>query len=301
MATRRGAAMLLVLVALIVGVTAAATIARVSATRVLGRADHDRVEGAGGLLRAVKPAVAAWLEEESGRAIDDPSGDGIAVLDDRIALDGSVVEIRVSVFDRRAAVPKEMVARPEIAAALPPEILLALEPDRSAAAWLGPIAEFPGCVAGEPPSVYSRSVQTASTSDSSHDNRELALRRFVSLTEPQVESEAIDGNSAPVVLNLNPRTVPIALLEGLLPPSEREIAADIDASRREVGPDDESPVVPTATVPLSSDLTLRLESGSDRWAFRIDLAIDGVRRSWWEVHQRTEAGWRLEVREAIDG
>lgn len=86
---------------------------------------------------------------------------------------------------------------------------------------------------------------------------------------------------------INISTAPISLvrqaykLAGLGSP-------DLVVQAREAG---ELPMVPSAA--STSDDSVLLVNASDSWAFRIDLGVDSLRKSWWAVFSGSGRDWTL--------
>ncbi|QKK07542.1 MAG: hypothetical protein HND58_04750 [Planctomycetota bacterium] len=277
-ARQRGIALLLVLVALVLSVTAAAGLARVAAT---ARQRHETVtsqQHTGRLLEGSEAPILDWLHRHAGRLVLPPDAGSprFLVLDDEIELGGDSCRLTITAFDQCGMVPStENGGR--LASFLPNGVhraLTAAGPD-----WL----EHPGldvlaAVAGDQVPVFP----PAGTHDTG------ALGEHLASHNP-----ARPGR--PAVLNVN--TAPLDLIVAVYAADDLgsiEAIADARAQGRPA-----SPGASRAPRSGGGGPSIVPVSMSTAWAFRIDCRSGHVIESWWCVYTDTGSNWERVQRLAI--
>ncbi|QKK07464.1 MAG: hypothetical protein HND58_04355 [Planctomycetota bacterium] len=107
MPSQRGIALLLVLVALVLSVTAAAGLARVAATARQRCETATSQQHTGRLLEASEAPILDWLHRHAGRLVlpSDAGSPRFVVLDDDIELGGVTCRLTITAFDQCGMVP----------------------------------------------------------------------------------------------------------------------------------------------------------------------------------------------------
>lgn len=275
---RRGIALLLVLVALMLSVTAAAGLARVAATARLRHETASAQECARTLLHASDAPILDWLHRHAGRLVLPPDAGSprFVVLDDAIELRGVPCRLTITAFDQCGMVPSSETGG-RLASFLPSNTqrsLTAAGPD-----WL----EHPGldvlaAAAGDHVPVFP----PAGAGDSG------ALGEHLASHNPTRAGR-------PPTLNVN--TAPLDLVSMVY--AQHDLGGiDAVAESRALGrvaspgasPAPRTGGDPAAIVPVSM---------STAWAFRVDCRAGHVIESWWCVYIDTGSNWERVQRLAI--
>lgn len=303
---RRGAALLVTIAAMLLILTAAATAARVAATCRLGyRMDQAQRLTDDLLVAASEAAIQRWLADESQRIVlpPDVQTPSVEVLHDRLLLDDRTIELHIAAYDQYGMTPIQAArSGSPLRLALPHAIVESLdEIDLSPTETPG-LDLFPAAKNKEGPRIFPAERQTVP----------IEYRVVIDSSEqPQAESaenvseeESLGGlvathNSANrPAININ--TAPQALLEAAFRAAGRGGWEQVIASRREGKPSSIGSL--PAAEPSGSDGSSqpRLVGSSDTWAFRIDLRVNRVHRSWWAVYRPSSPTWTSVQRLAID-
>ena len=275
--TRRGAALLIVLATLVLVVVSAATLARVASTARTSRLLTDCEVTADDLLRAAQAPILHWLTSESATVVlpADSLWPCIRVLHDSWVVHGTDYELCVSAWDQCGMVPAQ-VARSgsPLRAGLPEQVRKILDE------VVIPRGQVPGL------DLYLNEAQGLqvfpnAASDDAVD-LPLAIGAYVA-THPSGR------------ININ--TAPIELVEAALRAAGRGDREHIEAARAEGRPVTlaalSSPRRRNAKVP-------GIAATSTAWAFRIDIRVGPLRRSWWSVYVKQGSNqWECAQRIAI--
>lgn len=278
MPSQRGIALLLVLVALVLSVTAAAGLARVAATARQRCETATSQQHTGRLLEASEAPILDWLHRHAGRLVlpSDAGSPRFVVLDDDIELGGVTCRLTITAFDQCGMVPgTEAVGR--LASFLPNgvhEALAAAGPD-----WLDhPGLDVLAAAAGNHVPVFP----PAGARDSGALGEHLASHNPTRAGRPPT----LNVNTAP--LDLVSTVYALNDLGGIDAVAESRAlgrVASPGASRApRTGGD------PAAIVPVLM---------STAWAFRIDCRSGHVIESWWCVYTDTGSNWERVQRLAI--
>ena len=278
---RRGAALLVALLILVL--VSSATI--VIAGRATQHAAHARTRTSFQVmplaLSAASSAVSVWLQQEQANVVlpVDVSTPAVNVLTSSIEIRGVTVTFQITGFDERGMIAASTLIRePSLVRSVPPIFIEMIEEVHQSGS--------------DPPGI---DVLTGAWN--SHPRRATnVFPRAKSTDRIGTQSQPTFGGSvslAPVQPHVNVLTAPWPLIESIADALGR---SDLDRIRsaRESGT---IPSMPVATR-RGDDGVPVLAVGSDRWAFRLDIQIDGVVRSFWSVWQRFDRSWN-EVQRVI--
>ena len=291
----RGAALLLVLATLVLAVTGSVTFVQLATTTQAHRAFVRRSVIADDLLGAVEPPILDWLVSESGRVVlpPDATTPEVNVLHDLWVTDGVEYELEVTGWDQCGMVPIERSGSP-LRRVLSGEVRAAL--DRTTL----PEDHPPGLdlflhTAGEPVRAFPSSRASISVVFGT-----IALADDATPGRPRGESsvpaigESVATHNSNVI---NVNTASIDLVEAALRLAGRggiELVVEARSEGRTVTLNDlPAPLSPHRSAP-------RLAAGSNAWAFRIDIRVGSLRRSWWSVYEKGRSSqWECAQRLAI--
>lgn len=269
---RRGVALLLVLLALAACMTTLVSLAAVAShARALRTAAIDAAQ-CDDLRQGAEGAIAVWLERSSATVSLPPDATvpSIQVIDVQWRIGRTRVEMVIAAFDECAMVPWQSVRDGSgVGVSLPSEIVNAVS----------------ACPASQPPGLDLVVDQWTEVED-----RAVYPRQGQPL--PGVGALVATHNTVPPTINLS--TAPRPSVESALLVAGRSGLDAIMQARREGRV---APLPPS--IAGADQARVRLVSSSNAWAFRIDLRVGTVRRSWWEVFVRDRTGWNLEQRLAI--
>lgn len=294
--SRRGVALLVVLAVLVVAITATAGAARLSiASRahVVVRADADL---AAAIMVGAEGAIQRFLGVQSTRVVLPPDAPGplVLVLDDRFGVDGRAACISITAYDQCGMVPWGAARRGSpLRSAMEEPILRSWDahPQEHGHAGLDTLvasARAEGARAfPDPARVAGRSLGD-------------------SLATHNPDPDELGGPLPPAGGLININTAPRSLLaaalraagssglDEILRARARGEQAPIPASQAETGRRSrDGPGGP------ASATAIRLVGESDAWAFRVDVEVGSVRRSWWCVYRAAGSEWRCVQRVAI--
>jgi len=302
----RGTVLLLTLFYLVVILSGAAAVVmhRVEA-RLETRLDEDALI-ADDLAGGTEPLIYAWLGHADEVVLPpDAEAPAVLVADDAWGAGRERITFRITAFDQYGMVAvTERDARmrrtlPPSAAGVvergtPRGLREGLDLLRATAVDVFPVGVEIEGTARATPGVGAAAMQRESSGPAAVDE---ALFRAMRL-----EREAIGGCLATRNPGgkVNASTAPRALLEAACALDRSRDAQEI-LRRRSEG------VRPMAAPdsPQGRARTTRLVNSSDAWAFRVDVEFGLVRRSWWQVYERTGSGtrriWKMVQRLAIPG
>jgi hypothetical protein len=297
---RRGAALLIVLAALMITLTATTILVSAAADAHLRRRLADAERLAGDLLDAADGPLQHWLAQESSKValLPDAAEPAVSVLHDRWMIGSerfgnqTEVELTITAFDQCGMVPMQLarsgsplrlsllvdvLARLDAAELPAVSDPVALGLDLFPPAWTNEqgavVAVFPAALL-VPPRLFGDAPSrdddlTASNPQPPH----LAIGASVAT-----------HNHDPVRINVN--TAPMPLVEAAMRLAGRGGIEQVIAARTKR----ESAAI-TGTQAVQRSTTGNRESGveivtrSDCWAFRIDVHVGNLlRRSWWAIY-----------------
>lgn len=303
--SRRGAALLLVLATLIVAITAAATLARLASTAKTQRvvAMHSIV--ADDLLRAAQPPILNWLASKSSTVVlpPDATSPQVQVLHDVWVIDAIDHELRITAWDQCGMVPisvarsgsplrlalpdevKRVLDQVTISRDQPPglDLFLAVQHTRVA------IGVFPKPTGSEP-LVFERAGGQEPTPPPAESS---PAEQPAALSIPPVIGAYLATHN-PGRINVN--TAAMELVEAALRLAGRGGLEHIVAARTQGRLASLSALSPTADPHSAAP---RIAARSNTWAFRIDLRVGMLRRSWWSIYRQSRSEWECVQRLAI--
>lgn len=312
---RRGAALLIVLAALILTVTASVNLARLASTTKMQRKLDRAAILADDLLRATEAPIIAWLESESAQVVLPPEVEAprIGVLHDAWS-DGKLpCEVDITAWDQCGMVPIQLArSGSPLRLALPADVRRALDqvkikPNEPPGLDLflervissdGDIRVFPRSLHTQP-LVFKDPFAPSAAQPSVDDDRSQADPTATS-TVPAVgalvatHSGGASGGGGGGRINVN--TAPPDVVKHALRAAGRGGLALVLAAR-----------AGGRSVPLGD---LRVSSSSSRaapqivgssvaWSFRINIRVGPLRRSWWAVYVKSRSTWECVQRLAI--
>jgi hypothetical protein len=295
----RGVALLIVLAALILIVTASVSFARLASTDRLRKSFNDRTLMADELLHASEAAIMHWLQEQSANALLPPDAllPAIEVLHDIIVTDRDSITIKIWAFDQCGMAPLEAVqAGLPIRLALPQEVMIAVDaltidekenlgldlfslPDGDDASEL---RIFPLCGESEPVTVGKSQPSP-----------------FQKIQEP-VQTVCVGAHVATHNKSfINVNTAPIDLIDAAMRTAGRSGVEQIQVARAQGKP----AVAPQTTSTNKDSDRIQIVGTSTIWSFRCDIFGGPRKRSWWMVYTKgsnTTKPWECVQRIAIN-
>lgn len=295
--SRRGVALLLVLAALVVTVTALAAFARLAGASAVATNVNQQAQLADDLARAAEATIVDWLETESAEVVLPPDAltPMVPVLEDEWEMmpRDSVTQasgpwparIRITAWDQEGMAPLTMLmgASP-IRLGVPEDVRRAVDELELQGA--------PGLDAFEAP-FPSRPAPEASNSSG---NERPALGALVATHNPlpdDLGSGRRTRRNAPARLNVS--TAPIELIAAAMRAEQRGGLEQVTQARAR----GERPNISDNRA-AGSEADLLLVNSSSTWSFRVDAEIGTVERSWWTVWTRTGTEWEVVQRLAVD-
>lgn len=302
--SRRGAALLLVLATLILAVTASATLARVTSTVKLNHEFTHRTAIADDLLRAAQPPILTWLASKSSTVVLPPEATSsqVQVLHDAWVIDAIEHELRITAWDQCGMVPVD-VARSgsPLRLVLPAEVKRVLDQvtirsDQPAGLdwylWACQMNErlrvFP-----EPSDPRPVIFEQAGGEDQKPPHQPLLDEPPAGLPDSVAVGEYIATHN-PGRINVN--TAPMEVVQAALRLAGRGGLEHIVAARLA---DRLTLLNDLPRIDESNRAAPRIATSSNTWAFRIDLRVGTVRRSWWAVYVQSRSTWECVQRLAI--
>ena len=316
---RRGAALLIVLAVLVIAVTATGILARSAGTvRMHSRLDHAALTSTD-LMGSLDRVILHWLQSSSNRIVlpPDAAEPVVEVLHEVIQTGDGGIEVQVTGWDQCGLAPLEMLrSGSPIRGALPPAVIDSIdrvriprdvrdmivgldlfieidEPRRKRIPVFppSPDTEPTPFTGGDLPSVSAEPPVGASASAKS-------MRGAGDV--PALGARVATHNAVPHRININ--TAPREILQAVMRDLGRG-GVDQIMEAREKG----VPVTMAAIPPMDEDRSAAasLVDQSSAWAFRIDLRVGPLRRSWWAVYSNraparsSETVWRCVQRLAI--
>ncbi|MEW6741426.1 MAG: hypothetical protein AB1486_01600 [Planctomycetota bacterium] len=312
-AREKGAALLIVLGALVMLVTTAAALARLAGTKRLAARLDQETWIADDLLRELEGVMRDWLEEESKKVSLPPEQESpeVAVLHDIVIAGPTRIEVVITAWDQCGMVPAPLAwsggalrlgvssgmarildrvaTKPEGAWGL--DLLAGLCPGMA----IFPRAASTPAVAfgGEAEEIAARGESRALDDAEEAPGKHRGMRARDRLVEPALGAFVATHNPD-TLININ--TAPRALLEAALRLSGRGGLEMILEHRRHgtLAP------VPAAKKERPSEASDPvLVSTSPVWAFRIDIRVGRLARSWWAIYREREGRWSCAQRLCI--
>lgn len=300
---RRGVALLIVLAALVLVLSATAVLVRAASAAKLNQKIDVSTRIADDLLEAADAPIVDWLTTQAASVVIDPAHPSpqVQILDHRWRMAEHDCELAITAWDQLGMAPIQLArSGSPMRLALPPEALqqldqLELAPDSKPGLDLLEDA-FPqprrskAVVFG-----YSAPVESSTPANLQSNALAASATRLGELVATH--------NRDPVRINAN--TAPIELLEAAFRASGRGGIESIVQSRRQGKPASLAAAAANSrAIDDPGHSRLELVSASNLWSFRIDIGIGPVRRSWWATYApaRTrggQGGWECIQRLAI--
>lgn len=295
-AQRRGAALVLVLGALVVAMTAAVAAARVSIDTHVQRTLDVSESVADDAMRGASARIEEWLRSSSADAVApvDAGEPRIAVMHARIAAGQSSVTIEVTAFDQHGMVPWASARAGDAfaRAALP-------EDARDSVANVSvPKGTPPGIDLAAPSSVRSHWPAHAPMElrEFGATQGERSSPRVVESAHSEPAIAALVASHLEGAPSINVNTAPMALIEAAERIAQRSLA-DAVRTARTAGKRAPLPPPPAGAHDAAQ---VRFVGSSDCWSFRVDIFCGPVRRSWWITYRQSRDGWQCVQRLRID-
>lgn len=292
--TRRGVSLLFVLAALVLVIVVVGSMARIAAIDTMRTNRAADTQLADAMLFAADDVIIHWLEEASSTVVlsDDSTEPRVDMMHDSWRANERAFRIRITAWDQRGMAPiNRLRTGSPWRAALPASVLDAVDSLAAASEPITGLDQFTSS-SERPPHAMSVRVfptggavaairfghETSSSADQSSplspETSDIAIGAWI----------APEHDHAPERVNIN--TMPIPLLDATLREAGRGGIEAIISARRFGKP---APL-PTSShnsgIASGSRERVQLTGASDRWAFRIDLTVDRITRSWWAVYQR---------------
>jgi hypothetical protein len=268
-----GVALLIVLATLALTVTTLTSLAGLAVSvRLRGEIDRD-TDLAHRLQVQAEPPILHWLEHEAAGVVllpDVPTPE-VAVLRDRVMLGKQACEIQITAWDQCGMVPHPLVrGGSPLRLALPAEVRQTLDRQRPVRGEVLGLDQF---LREAAPSPFPRP----------------------SPAPPAVGAYVATHSLGQGRLNVN--TAPTTVLEAALRSLGRTGTLGVIQQARHDGL---LVTLPSGAGPSTQPaMTPRLVAVSDTWAFRTDVQVGRVRRSWWSIYHRGPSNWSCVQRLAI--
>ena len=304
---RRGAALLIVLAALILTVTASVSLARLASTTKMQRTLDRAAIVADDLLRAAEAPIIAWLESESAQVVLPPEVESprAEVLHDAWSDGKLAYELDITAWDQCGMVPIQLArSGSPLRLALSADVRRALDqvkikPNEPPGLDLflarvistdGDMRVFPRSLPTQP-LVFKDPFAPSAAQPSVDDDPSQADPPATS-TVPAVG--ALVGTHSGGRINVN--TAPPDVVKHGLRAAGRGGLELVLAARAD------GRSVPLGDLPVSSSSSRaapQIVGSSVAWSFRIDVQIGPLRRSWWAVYVKSRSTWECVQRLAI--
>ena len=290
-ARHRGAALLLVLVALVLGVAAATVAAQALATRAMAervRSDSQLAEE--GVNAALAP-VEEWLRTKSAQVVlaPDEAMPCVAILDHLVAVDNGSVRVRATAYDERGMLPWRLARESHaLSGWLPSDVrsrVMATVAPKDVQAGMDIVARE---AAGERRRFPSHAVRETVA----FGGAKIAATTKPESTDASIAIGALVATHGDADVALNVNTVPIELLRRADLLAQRDLADVVAESRAQKRKFSAIPPVPRDGDDAASR-SPRLVAESDLWAVRIDASSGNASSAWWIVWRRTDCGWGI--------
>ncbi len=303
---RRGAALLIVLAALILTVTASVSLARLaSTTKMQGKLDRAAVL-ADDILQATEAPILTWLEHESAQIVLPPEVEAprIGVLHDAWSDDNLAYEVDVTAWDQCGMVPINLArSGSPLRLALPADVRRVLDQVKIKPnvppgldlflahldATDNQLSVFPRADSTEP-LVFVAALNPAGRED--EDPQQL----LIEAPPIPLAVGAVVATHSGDEFRINVNTAPPEVLKQAFRGAGRGGFEFVLAARAE------GRSVPLGDIPVSSNsirTAPQLVSSSSAWSFRIDVQVGPLRRSWWAVYIKSRSTWECVQRLAI--
>ena len=263
--SQAGAALLLALATTVLIAVTGASLARLATTARVQRDMSRRNAIADDLLRQVEPPIQHWLARAEEVVLPEEAEEPrVVVLRETWTAGALRCELAVTAWDQCGLVPYALArAGSPLRLTLPDEVRALLDRARL------PAGQPPGLDVfderGTAPGPYPPSSRTGSTT--------LALGALVATHNHR---------------SCNVATAPLPLVEQALRLAGRGGLQQIRAARRA----GKKPPIAGSAGRNARRGTPQIVAESDAWAFRIDIQVGALRRSFWSVYTGGASNWR---------
>ena len=288
MTARRGMALLVVLAVTVLTVSALLLVARAISAATMARHTSMSTMVADDLVRAADVPIRSWLASEAPEIVLPPDAvvPSVPVLHDKWTAGDVEVELVITAWDQCGMVPADAFRGPLRAAVTDQKIhgiVAATKVPRGQAAGLDLFLAAAKEVEGA--RVYPTVPPDEQLEQDDDEPQPLAVGEVVATHNP-----------APGRINVN--TAPIALVEAAMRRAGRG-GLDPLIEARSAGERFDPPAPPRQRRGRGG--APQLAGTSDAWAYRVDITVGGMHRSWWCVYRRLEPGkpWECVQRLAI--
>ncbi len=309
---RRGAALLIVLAALILTVTASVSLARLASTLKMQRKLDRATILADDILRATETPILTWLESESAQVILPPEVEAprIGVVHDTWSDGKLAYELTITAWDQYGMVPIQLArSGSPLRLALPADVRRALDqvkikPNEPPGLDLflahldatdNQMSVFPRADSTEP-LVFVDALNPASREDGDPQQRSLKAQSIPLAVGAFVATHSGGGSVSGGGGRINVNTAPPDVVKHALSAAGRGGLKLVLAARAE------GRSVPLGDLRVSSSSSRaapQIVGSSSAWSFRIDVQVGPLRRSWWAVYVKTRSTWECVQRLAI--
>jgi hypothetical protein len=301
---RRGVALLIVLVTVVLLVPAVAMLSGLVATQLQHTEVRDASVLADDLLEQADLVIDQWLSEASADVVllDDVQSPCVAILNDRIEIaPDQIVSVRITAWDQRGMPsPSSLRSGSILRTAVPKPVLrvidqIQVEADPSIGldqfvATLGPMFDqsgpsriarrraFPTHLESDPLVFRDESIAVDSLF---HFPNEPSA---VSLEDPPLGAYIATHNHTPHQINVN--TAPLPLIEAALRMAGR---GGLDVIQQARAQQKSVPLGDLPEIDTAHQRAPALVSTSDTWSFRVDVSTSDITKSWWLVYQQSSS------------
>lgn len=303
---RRGTALLIVLATLLIAVTSVAVFARTAATAKAQRRLSEADRTADELLLVSGSIIDHWLVESADDLVLPPDAavPATAVIEDELQLAEQTITVRITAWDQRGLLRLNIAGTASpLRSHVPPDVLRAAEAimtsatpitgldqvaaelgreDRERGAYVFPawVSRTSAMIHREPGGQQAP-TERPQEGHSGVPERILAFGDFFAARPKPAGGDAI---------LINPNTAPLPLVEAAL----RQMGRGGIEVVRQARTDGKHVALPTAPPNASGglgerEMDIEFVVRSDAWAFRTDIVLDGVQRSWWSVYHLQSA------------
>ena len=307
---RRGAALLIVLAALILTVTASVSLAGLASTTKMQRKFDRAAIVADDLLRAAEAPIIAWLESESAQVVLPPEVEAprIGVLHDTWSDGKLAYELVITAWDQCGMVPMNLArSGSPLRLALPADVRRALDQVKikpneppgldlflaNLDATENEMSVFPRSDSTVP-LVFVDALNPASREDEHPQQPSSQTQPIPLAVGAFVATHSGGGGGGGGRINVN--TAPPEVLKQALRAAGRGGFELVLAARAD------GRAVPLGDLPVSSSSSRaapQIVGSSFAWSLRIDVQVGPLRRSWWAVYVKSRSTWECVQRLAI--
>ncbi|MCH8825275.1 MAG: hypothetical protein IH984_17400 [Planctomycetes bacterium] len=300
--SRRGAALLVVLAALILVMTSSVSLVNIASTNKIHRQLDQSAKQADDLLTASNDAIISWLNQEADQVVLPPEilEPCVDVLHDAWTINDTNYQLRITAWDQCGMVPIELArAGSPMRLTLSSEVKAAIDKvkiKRNQQLGLDQfIIEYSG---GEKLRVFplpskSQPLGFIDPLEASDAEGGLSQLRYQVDKSPSAIGSVI-ATHCNNTINLN--TAPLKVIEQALRSAGRGGLEVVLAARTE----GRAANLGDLQVNQSSKRqTIKLVNSSNAWSFRIDIRSGSLKRSWWAIYIKTKSTWECAQRLAI--